>query len=73
MPGVQSPLFPAIDHVEAFAVFFQKPRDFGGIVLQVGIQHQKTFAPGGTHAGRESRSLPEIPTKTNPEHLGMFR
>ena len=44
VPGIVAHALPAADHVESFFHFGQKARDFGGVVLQVGVEGQHQVA-----------------------------
>ena len=51
VPRVVAHLLPAADAVESFVDFGQEPRDFSGIILQVGIESYNDFAASGFKAG----------------------
>ena len=60
VPGIVAGLLPAADHVVPFLELGQEARNLGRVVLEVAVEREYQFAPGGLEPGREGRRLAEI-------------
>lgn len=68
VPGVEPPLLPPVDDVVPFVEPLEKLRNLRRVILQVGIHRHHQVAPDSPHAGRQCRSLSEVPPESDTEN-----